>query len=203
MKYILMKLTYITCMFIGFFMQGQTIEYSQKLTAFEASPGFPYGIPNPKAPEQIRDFDDLIGTCDCKSLQYRPGVANDTLPLLWKWKYILNGNAVQDEGWFGNDDTFQSSFTSIRILDPATKKWTVPFFIPQLRGDPQIWKGGRENDVIVLRKEQKSNSGDDIQSILTFSNISDDGFNWEGKIVNHTKNTSRVFWRIWCKKRRD
>ena len=77
----------------------------------------------------------------------------------------------------------------------------MPFFVPQLRTDPQIWNGGKEGENIVLKKPILTKSDDVVESILTFSNITDGGFEWEGKIVNHSKNISQVFWKIWCKKR--
>ena len=89
----------------------------------------------------------LIGNCNCKSLQYANGKPGDTLQLKWRWKYILNGYGVQDDGWFGND-TIQSTFTSIRVLNPKTRKWHVPFFTPNMIQNPNIWIGGKEGENI-------------------------------------------------------
>jgi len=155
-----------------------------------------YGKPNKNALAEIKDFEKLIGVCNCKSVQYRAGKPGDTLDLKWKWKYILDGYGIQDEGWYGNDTT-QNHFTSIRILNPKTKKWHVPFFTPNMTSNPNIWTGGKEGDKIILKRTQKTKKGE-FESILTFSSITDKGFNWEGKIFNPSLNKTNVFWKIWC-----
>jgi hypothetical protein len=168
------------------------------LTNYESSEKYPYGKANENAHEDIKTFDQLIGLCNCKSLQYdRNGNPGDTTALKWRWKYILNGNGVQDDGWYGND-TLQSAFTSIRIFNPQTKKWQVPFFTPNMTRAPNIWIGGREGNNIILRRPYQIQDSIQVVSTLTFSNISSNGFNWEGKSFFPTRNTSNVFWKIWC-----
>lgn len=175
-------------------------QFSKKLNNNEPTKSHPFGKANENAPKEMKDFDLLIGDCTCKSVQYSAkGIPGDTIPLKWRWKYILNGNGVQDDGWYGND-TIQSAFTSIRILNPQTKKWQVPFFTPNMTRNPSIWNGGKEGDKIILRRPYKVQDSIEVVSTLTFSNISDQGFNWEGKSYFPAKKSSTVFWRIWCKK---
>jgi hypothetical protein len=171
--------------------------FNEKLTLYEANKKYPFGQPNVKALPEIKEYDKLIGNCTCKSIQYIAGKAGDTLDLKWRWRYILNGYGVQDEGWFGND-TIQSAFISIRTLNPITKKWHVPFFTPNMMGAPNIWVGGKEGKKIVLKRNQKTQNGGEVESILTFSNITEKGFFWEGKIVNSQNNSTNIFWKIWC-----
>ena len=171
---------------------------SERKTDQEFDQSHYFGKANPLAPPEVKDFDQLIGNCDCKSLQYVNGEPGDTLTLKWKWKYILNGYGVQDEGWYGND-SIQNYFTSIRILNSETKQWHVPFFTPNMTTNPQIWIGGKQEENIVLRRTQTTQNGE-FESILTFSNISEKGFNWEGKIFLPDTNTTNIFWRIWCLK---
>ena len=166
---------------------------------YEVSKQQPFGTANKNAPEEVKDFEKLIGICNCKSVQYRGNVPGDTLDLKWRWKYILNGNAVQDDGWFGNEKG-QSSFTSIRILNPQTKQWQVPFFVPYMTTEPQIWNGGKDGSNIVLRKPGAPQNGQEMESVLTFSEITDTGFNWTGKMVNIETNKESIFWKIWCVK---
>ncbi|WP_460217964.1 hypothetical protein [Psychroserpens sp. MEBiC05023] len=166
---------------------------------YEANEQNPYGRPNSNAPEELQDFEKLIGICNCKSVQYNGDVAGDTLNLKWRWKYILNGNAIQDDGWLDNGKII-TPFTSIRILNPHTKQWQVPFFVPFMTSEPQIWKGGKLGDEIVLRKSEPKSNGHEIESVLTFSNITEKGFNWIGKFVNLSSKKETVFWKIWCVK---
>lgn len=167
------------------------------LDMYEANAQNPYGKPNDNALEEIKDFDKLIGICHCKSVQYRGDVPGDTLDLKWRWKYILNGNAVQDDGWFGNENK-QSSFTSIRILNPETKQWQVPFFVPYMSTEPQIWVGGKKGDTIELIKTEGTQNDQSMESVLTFSEITEQGFNWTGKMVNLETEAETIFWKIWC-----
>ncbi|MDA0193925.1 MAG: DUF4038 domain-containing protein [Bacteroidetes bacterium] len=48
----------------------------------------PYGMPNPKAPSEIKDFQPLIGKCDC--LSYLADNKGNWLPavkMTWEFKY--------------------------------------------------------------------------------------------------------------------
>lgn len=174
--------------------------YHEKLTNNEPNKDYPFGKANENAPKEIKTFDQLIGLCNCKSVQYdRSGNPGDTVALKWRWKYILNGNGVQDDGWYGND-TIQSAFTSIRILNPQTKKWQVPFFTPNMARPASIWHGGKEGNNIVLKRPYQVQDSIQVVSTLTFSNISSEGFNWEGKSFFPATNNANVFWKIWCKK---
>lgn len=190
----------VSCFLVTIYSCAQKNDtYVTKLDKYEVNKQQPFGMPNIKAPEEIKDFEKLIGICNCKSVQYRGNVPGDTLDLKWRWKYILNGNAVQDDGWLGNEKG-QSSFTSIRILNPQTKQWQVPFFVPYMTSEPQIWNGGKDGEDIVLRKPEAAQNDQKMESVLTFSNISDKGFDWTGKMVNLETKTESVFWKIWCVK---
>nr|WP_321231825.1 hypothetical protein [uncultured Psychroserpens sp.] len=201
MKYKSKLITFIFIILLGFYSSNaqQNNTLNSDLVAYESNDENPFGKPNKNAPEQIRDFEKFIGVCNCKSVQYSGNGVGDTLALKWRWKYILNGNAIQDDGWFGNESS-QTAFTSIRILNPQTKQWQVPFFTPYMISEPQIWNGGKEGENIVLRKPEAKQNNDHIESVLTFSNITENGFNWTGKIVNLDSKKETVFWRIWCVK---
>ena len=65
---------------------------------YEPSEAFPYGRPNPEAPQEITDFHPLIGKCNCTSTtRKQDGSWNDAVDMTWVFKYIMNGMAVQDE----------------------------------------------------------------------------------------------------------
>lgn len=67
---------------------------------YETSEEHPYGQLNPEAPEQVADFQPMIGHWHCKSLSRNPdGSWQDTTMMEWRFKYIMNGTAVQDEVW--------------------------------------------------------------------------------------------------------
>ena len=66
--------------------------------AYEPNEQYPFGRPHPDAPEQSKDWHELIGICDCVS-EARNADQTWAAPqkMTWKFKYILNGNGVQDQ----------------------------------------------------------------------------------------------------------
>ncbi|MEO0572707.1 MAG: EthD family reductase [Bacteroidota bacterium] len=126
------------------------------------------------------------------------GAWKDTMDLKWNWKYIMNGKGVLDEGWYIQDG-IRNDFTSIRVFDTINKHWSVTYFATNSQGPPSTWTGGKVGDKIILKKKQTTKSGP-AESILTFSNISDEGFHWEGKLFFEEKQLSFPFWKIWCVK---
>ncbi|NNE28720.1 MAG: hypothetical protein HKN16_03750, partial [Saprospiraceae bacterium] len=95
------------------------ITQAQDLYPFEPTEEYPYGRPNPEAPAQLLDFAPLIGECDCKSLQRIDQTTwKDTINMVWRFKYIMNGMAIQDET-LKEDGTYAGS---IRQFNPDSTK---------------------------------------------------------------------------------
>lgn len=187
-----MKIIILSIFLIFVFqLSAQTIDYtvSQKNL---------YGKPNPDAPEQLQDFAPMIGKCDCKSLRRNSdGSWQDTLHMVWKFKYILNGTAIQDESWHENG--FYA--TSIRQFNVDSLNWVVSFYSSKkVSNSVNVWKGKKEGDQIVLKMPQKSPNGLDGISRLTFYNISDNGFKWKGEWTNINESIVYPFWTIECVK---
>ncbi|NAS31725.1 hypothetical protein GTQ40_12130 [Flavobacteriaceae bacterium R38] len=179
--------------------QNESI-FPESWSVNEPSKDNPYGKSNSNAIPQLKDYDKLIGICACKSTRLQPdGKWSDSIALKWRWKYIMNGNGVQDEGWYGDKNNV-SYFTSIRVYDQVNKTWYVTYFSPNLNNEPDTWTGGVKSGNIILKGNIKTPTGD-IPSILTFSNISEKGFDWEGKILSSEEDTTgNSFWKIHCKK---
>ena len=50
---------------------------------YEASKDYPFGKPNPEAPQQIKDFEPMIGECQCKSsTRKQDGSWNEEIDML-------------------------------------------------------------------------------------------------------------------------
>lgn len=180
---------------IALITQAQPAEWQK----YEPSDENPYGLRNPNAPEQLDDFAPMIGTCDCKSLSRNPdGSWPDTTAMVWTFKYIMNGNAIQDLTW---SDKLQA--TSIRQFHPDSLQWVVGYnSFPGVTTTPSTWLGKKEGDDIVLKLPQKAPNGMDGVSRLTFTNIRDDGFEWRGEWTNEAQKIVYPFWLIWCTKRK-
>lgn len=167
---------------------------------YESSEAYPFGRLNPEAPQQTADFSPMIGICDCKSETRNAdqswGAATD---MTWKFKYIMNGMAVQDETL--KSDGLHSG--SIRQYNADSARWYVHYyssaFVSATLGS---WEGNRkDNGEIVLYREQKAPNGVDGYYRLTFYNISDKGFDWTGAWVSQDETIVFPTWKISCKKR--
>jgi len=182
-----------------------TILFSTALVVFsqsyeyEPSSEYPFGRLNPDAPSQTGDFSKLIGKCSCKSVsRIGPKEWADTVSTIWTFKYIMNGTAVQDETL--KEDGRHSG--SIRQFNADSSKWYVHYYSSSSAVTTlPAWEGNKmEGDDIVLFRQQTSPNGLEGYYRLTFSDISDDGFNWIGEWVNKNQTIVYPTWKIFCLK---
>lgn len=181
----------IACLFISINVLAQY--------KFDVSEKLPFGQANPNAPEQVKDFQALIGECNCKSTNRKSdGTWNDTIDMIWRWKYILNGMGVQDETL--KADGGHSG--SIRQFIADSSKWYVHYYSSKSPSTTlSTWTGNKqENGNIVLYREQKAPNGMDGFYRLTFYDISKLGYKWIGEWVDKTEKIVYPTWKIECKK---
>ena len=169
---------------------------------YEPSEANPYGLKNPKAPDQLEDFKPFIGLCDCDSERRNSdGSWAEPVKMTWKYKYIMNGMAIQDETL--KDDGAHSG--SIRQFNADSLKWYVHYY-SSLGVTPTLssWEGTKNDDGnIILYKPQKAPNGTEGFSRLTFYDISKSGYKWIGEWVDTTETVVYPFWKISCIKRED
>lgn len=163
---------------------------------YEANNENPFGSPNPSAPEQIKDFAPLIGICDCSSVaRAADGSWAAPVSMTWKFRYIMNGTAIQDETL--KADGIHSG--SIRQYNKDSAKWYVHYYTT--KGVPSVlpaWEGKKENDKIVLYKEQNAPNGAEGSYRLTFYEMSEKGYKWIGEWVSKDKSVTYPTWKIDC-----
>ena len=174
---------------------------ADKSISYEASEEYPYGRLNPEAPPQTADYAPLIGLCDCKSESRKADRTwAEPVNMTWKWKYIMNGMGVQDETL--KDDGRHSG--SIRQYSKDSARWYVHYYSSAaISTRLSTWEGNKKENDIVLYREQKAPNGMDGFYRLTFSNISEKGFNWIGDWVDKTEKIVFPTWKIQCVKRDD
>lgn len=137
--------------------------------------------PNPEAPEEIRQFGQLVGSWHCKgserqqdgSWKETPGVA------IWDWYYVLDGYAVQDV-WRpdteANPDATQG--TNLRTFDPETGMWDIVWTkqdVPQIE---RFRAGFRDGEIHMFAERPAGPSYPRHLLHVTFHNIGDDRFDW-------------------------
>lgn len=173
--------------------------FGQSETNFGPSPEYPYGKLNPEAPKETADFAPLMGLCDCVSTTRNADQSwGAPQKMTWKWSYIMNGFGVQDESI--KEDGSHSG--SIRQFIADSSKWYVHWYSNTTPSTVlPAWEGGKRGDSIVLYREQKAPNGLDGYYRLTFSDISEKGFEWIGEWVNTSETFSFPTWTISCKKR--
>ncbi len=173
---------------------GQSNNYQ-----YEPGKNNPYGSINPEAPKELADFAPLIGDSQCKSVtRTSQGGWADTVIVRWRFKYILNGLAVQDETLKADG----KHTTSIRQYDPEAKKWYVTFFSSSPPfASPRTWEGGKVGDEIILYNEQTAPNGTEGFYKITFSDISNKNFNWLGEWVDKNEKFSYPTWYLFCVKK--
>ncbi|WP_430412080.1 hypothetical protein [Kordia sp.] len=162
----------------------------------------PYGTKNPKAPTQLDDYKPMIGTCNCESERRNPdGTWGTPVKMTWKFSYIMNGMAVQDETL--KADGKHSG--SIRQFHKDSLKWYVHYYASAApTATLSAWEGNKTKDGnIVLYKPQKAPNGTEGFSRLTFYDITDLGYKWIGEWVDKNETVTFPFWRIACVKREE
>ncbi|PRX53756.1 hypothetical protein [Flagellimonas meridianipacifica] len=171
--------------------------YTSAQFIYEPSEVNPYGLPNPEAPTQLLDFAPLIGECHCKSETIKPDRTwAEPEDMVWKFKYIMNGTAVQDET-LKKDGSHSGS---IRQFIPDSTKWYVHYYSTSAPSPTlPTWEGNKKEDgKIVLYREQKAPNGMDGYYRLSFYDIDDKGFKWIGEWVDKTESVVFPTWKIDC-----
>lgn len=178
------------------FVRAQDIDLSN-----EPGEALPFGEVHRDYTEQLSDFAPMIGICDCRSVNRGPdGNWQDTVAMIWKFKYIMNGTAIQDETWKADG----RSSGSIRQFIADSAQWAVTYFSAAApAASPGVWMGGKQGDDVVLYMDQKAPNGMEGRSRLTFYNIGEYGYDWIGEWTSLDESFVYPFWSISCTKRDD
>ena len=166
---------------------------------FDTSKEYPFGKMNPKAAKEIQDYKQLIGECSCTSESRKPdGSWAKPVKMIWRWKYIMNGKAVQDETL--KEDGNHSG--SIRQYDSIKKQWNVHYYSSsKLSQTLSVWNGNKnKKGNIVLYKNHKAPNGTDGFFRLTFYDITKNGYKWIGEWTDLNEKIVYPTWKIECKR---
>ncbi len=176
-----------------------SLSAQEKIMKYEASKEHPFGQYNPEAPKQLQDYKDLIGISKCESVSRKPDQSwAKPVKMTWKWKYIMNGKAVQDETL--KEDGGHSG--SIRQYSKDSLRWNVHYYSSSgISSVLPVWNGNKNKDgKIVLYRKQKAPNGMEGFYRLTFYDISKKGYKWIGEWVDTTEKIAFPTWKISCTK---
>ena len=168
---------------------------------YEPSKDYPFGRIHPHAPEQLADYAPLVGESSCTSVSRAPDQTwNSEVNMIWRFKYIMNGMAIQDETL--KEDGSHSG--SIRQFNADSSSWYVHYY--STGGVPSTlpsWSGEKnDNGNIILYRKQRAPNGLDGFFRITFFDITNESFEWLGEWVNTTETFSFPTWKISCNKMR-
>jgi hypothetical protein len=168
--------------------------------SYSASNLLPFGSLNPDAPNELRDYSELIGICDCKSIKRtKDETWAAPVDMQWTFKYIMNGTAIQDES-LKLDGTYSGS---IRQFNKDSLRWYVHYYSSQnVAPELASWQGGQREHEIVLFKKQKAPNGAEGFYKIRFYDISENGFNWLGAWISKEEDFIYETWKIECRKRK-
>lgn len=140
----------------------------------DASTAQPWGRVHPTAPDEASQFDFLVGKFLCTDRSLQSDGSWKESKATWVTRYILNGNGVKDDY---RTDVFAG--TSIRVFDVNQDAWRVAFYGMPGNFYGLEWKGKKEADNMVMRREYNNASGAKVESVLTFYEITEAGFEWK------------------------
>ena len=150
---------------------------------------------------EIKSFNDLIGTWQCKSISrnHDGSWRTDTVKATWVWFYILNGEAVQDIFYAGvepgNIKLATFSGTNIRIYNPKDKIWNMAWFDTNNRKIGLFTALGKKDTILMVGKNALDRS---IRNV--FSDISKTNFTWTQFWTFDSGKTWIDVSKIWCNK---
>lgn len=164
---------------------------------YEPSEKFPFGQPHPDAPEQIKDFQPMIGECQCKSETRKQDQSwGEPVNMVWQWSYIMNGKAVQDKTLKADGN----HSGSIRQFIADSSRWYVHFYSSRAPATTlSTWEGNKkDNGSIVLYRDSPAPNGTPGFYRLTFYDMSDTGYKWVGEWVDKVEKIIYPTWKIEC-----
>lgn len=139
------------------------------LSDYGVSDEFPHGRPHPDAPEELQQFDFMVGDFDRRERSRRPdGNWGPWVEGEWNARYFMNGHAIIDESF--NHQTGVTT-SNLRFYDAKAGKWKITWF--KEPGYSSTYAEGEMvgDELICVNKS----SGDRY----VFLDITDAGYEWE------------------------
>ena len=131
---------------------------------------------NPDAPQETELLGQLEGTWDAEqTVLNRDGTWGDPKLSKWKWYYILDGHAIQDD-WITIDslNNEQVVGTNIRIFNSEENKWYMAWIDKTNR---RLASFTAVNDIGSIIMDGTNANGRRIKN--TFFNITENEFDWK------------------------
>ena len=168
-----------------------------------SSNNFNPGQLNPNAPPETEQYGQLAGVWEAEQAVINPDGTwpEKTTRAEWRWYYILDGHAIQDD-WFSLETTADSSQelqpvgTNIRIYNPGDKKWHMAW-IDKTNRRLAIFTAVQQDGKIIMSGTNAK--GREIRN--TFFNITGKAFDWQQEWTFDQGKSWVVVTKIHCRRK--
>jgi hypothetical protein len=156
------------------------------------------GTMNPEAPPETAQFGRFAGVWEATQVRRNPdGTWSDhKTHALWRWYFILDGHAIQDD-WIKLDEAEGAVVgTNIRIYNPEDKQWQMAW-IDSTHRRLATFTAVSDGGVMVM-------TGHNAQGRMvrnTFSEITERSFEWTQEWTADAGATWFAVTRIHCERR--
>lgn len=162
------------------------------------STAFDPGTMNPQAPPETMQFGRFAGEWDATQVRRNPDGtwSDEKIHALWRWQFILDGNAIQDD-WIKLEEGDRAVVgTNIRIFNPEEEQWQMAW-IDTTNRRLATFTAVSEGDTMVM-------TGHNAQGRMvrnTFSNITGSSFDWTHQWTADSGTTWFAVSKIHCERR--
>lgn len=175
-----MKRTVTSCALIAMVLLTAPVGYGRQNRSTSMQEGFEPGKLNPSAPPETETLGQLAGVWIAEQItRNRDGSWSDKKTYgEWRWYYILNGHAIQDD-WISlppDDSPSKNPLgygTNIRIYNPKEKQWLMAWIDTSTRG-LAIFTAVNEPGKVIMTGHETNGQ----RARNTFYNITKDSFDW-------------------------
>lgn len=137
--------------------------------------------PNENAPEQVKEFGQLVGDWSCAGENLNPDGEWQKSPgrATWSWYYILEGFGVQDV-WLPDREQNPNApmGTNVRTFDPETGLWEVVWATQAVPKFDRYKASFRNGEIHIFAERPATKQFRSHLMRITFHNISADHFDW-------------------------
>jgi hypothetical protein len=130
----------------------------------------------------------VVGTWNVRNRYFdEPSGTWQTGTVVWRFGWVLAGNAVQDVMWFTHDgDGVRATGSTMRLYDPAAGAWHIVWFSPAGTISVLTGRPGENGDIV------QEGAGPDGRPIRwLFTAVTETSFRWLGYVSDDKGETWR------------
>jgi len=162
-----------TICFVGYAAwPGLATAEPPSLTAYEPSVEYPYGQPNPDAPDELVQYGFMIGEWRCdERLRQQDGSWIDTSSVV-RANYFLDGYGILNHSFLPDKASVMTYQYNSNVSSWGITNLQAPDY------KKTEWVGKKDGATMVATRDATGPSGAPITLKISFFNIEHSSFNW-------------------------